>query len=388
MNKWIKFFILYLGGTLISLSQLKIVPVMDELSAYLGVSVVQASWLMSVFALAGLILAIPGGEFLSRFGGKKLAVSIMIFLVAGNVLGLLTNNFYILLVSRIIEGISFSLIIMLGVVLINFWFSKEKSGLPIGIYGTFSAFASLIAMNIFRPVSLLWGIKSIWIVMSILSVICLVLFVLYIDAPEKAVKNDNAKGLKLLKEAASNKSIWLLAFSQGCLAFILFTYITVYPDIFKNYYHLSPDTANSYTSLFGLFGIPFGAIAGYIIDKTGKPVTVSLLSFIILALSTLATIYLSPATYILQVFFLSAAISLSSTSIVITASRSIRKEEYLGYSISFIYQLYYIGIFIGAPIILWIVSKASWKEGVIAMTGVAIAGVLGLVLFQFNNRSK
>ncbi|MBP9483876.1 MAG: MFS transporter [Negativicutes bacterium] len=388
MNKWIKFIILYLGGVVVCLSQLKIVPVMDELSVFLGVPMSQLSWLMSIFSFAGLVLAIPGGAFLSRFGGKKLAVSIMAFLFLGNILGafVVESNFYLLLASRAIEGISFSLTIMVGIVLISYWFPESESGLPIGIYGTFSALGSLIAMNVFRPMMDSFGIMSLWLSVAGVSLVGLVLFYLFLDAPEHVIKVDDQAGKASIREAAENKMVLVLAFSQGCMAFVLFTFITVYPQIFMGFYGLSPESANFYTSLFGLFGIPFGAVAGYAIDKTGKPGMVTFVSFAVMTLATLYTVFLNgSATYVIQVFLLSTAISLASTSVMITVPRIVKRKELLGYSLSFVTQMYYIGIFIGSPLVLWMVERSSWVAGIYLMTGVSLLGTLGVFYFMISS---
>ncbi|WP_162473690.1 MFS transporter [Serratia microhaemolytica] len=392
MDKWIKFAVLYLGGVIVCLSQFKIVPVMHELAPFFQVSSSKLSWLMSVFSLAGLVLAIPGAAFLSRFGGKKLAVSIMVFLVIGNLLGALVaeHNFYLLLLSRIIEGISFSVTVMVGIVLISHWFPQHETGLPIGIYGTFPALGSLIAMNAFLPMMKLWGISSLWLSVAAVSVIGLVLYYWLLDAPEHVVKDTQQEKAKssILAQAFKNKFVLTLAFSQGCMAFVLFTFIIIYPKIFIDFYQLSPESANFYASLFALFGIPFGALAGYLIDKTGKPGLITLLSFALMTLATLYTVFLQGHfTYVLQMFLLSTAISLASTSVMITVPKIVKQKELLGYSVSFVTQMYYIGNFVGAPLVLWVVeTTGSWMMGIYLMTGVSLLGTLGIFYFVISSQ--
>jgi len=69
-NRWLKFLLLYAGGVLVSLSQLKLVPIQNELGSELGVSLSTVSWLMSIFTVSGIFLAIPGGALVTRFGPK------------------------------------------------------------------------------------------------------------------------------------------------------------------------------------------------------------------------------------------------------------------------------------------------------------------------------
>lgn len=88
MNKWSKFSLLYLAGTLIGMSQLKIAPVVYSLSSYLGVSLTQAALLTSIFTIYGIFIAIPGGVLVTKFGAKKLLLIIMGLLAFRNSLGL------------------------------------------------------------------------------------------------------------------------------------------------------------------------------------------------------------------------------------------------------------------------------------------------------------
>jgi predicted MFS family arabinose efflux permease len=182
-NKWIKFLILYIGATVLSLSQLKIVPIFNELSSTMNISMSQTSLLTSIFTFSALFLAIPGGGILNKFGVKKVSVFIMVCLFLGNILGAISNSFSLLLISRVIEGISFSMIMMVSMIYINFWFRDGSAGLAIGIFGTFSALASMIGMNIFRPIYLSTGLKSIWYIMAIASFIIILCYHFLLDGP-------------------------------------------------------------------------------------------------------------------------------------------------------------------------------------------------------------
>lgn len=71
-NRWFNFFILYLGGVLVSISQLKIVPIQNEIVQGMGFSFTSISWLMSIFTLSGIFLSIPGGKFIIKNRSPKI----------------------------------------------------------------------------------------------------------------------------------------------------------------------------------------------------------------------------------------------------------------------------------------------------------------------------
>ncbi|WP_163651929.1 nitrate/nitrite transporter [Listeria sp. PSOL-1] len=387
MSKWGKFCLLYLGGVIISLSQLKVPPVMNELSATLHVSIADLSWLMSVFTISGIFIALPGGMIVTKIGAKKLLLGITGCLFFGNLIGAFVNHFYLLLVTRVIEGISFSTIVMTGVVLISYWFQdSSKSGTAIGIFTTFSALGSLIAMNIFAPMARMFGTASLWYFMAALSLVIFILFALFTDGPVSQ-KEEHRSG-KAFLSAVKNKQIWLLALMQGTMAFVLFTFISIYPFLFTNFYGLSQNVANFYASLFGLFGIPFGILAGYLIDKTGRPGLVILSAFLLMAASCLAAAYLTQATYVIQIFALSVAASLASSAVTIMVPRVVKQSELIGYSMSIVNLFYYLGIVIGAPLITKLVEVASWKISLFVLTSVVLIGVFAAFIFLLQTRSR
>ena len=75
-NRGLMFLILFLSAISISLSQLKVVPILGDLSVSMGISIADTSWLMSVFTIAGIVLAIPGGALVSKLGPKKLILAL------------------------------------------------------------------------------------------------------------------------------------------------------------------------------------------------------------------------------------------------------------------------------------------------------------------------
>ena len=159
-NKWLMFLILLISAITVGVSQLKIAAVMQAVASALNVSTTQAALLMSVFTIAGIVLAIPGAAIQDKMGPKNLLLLLMACLAAGNVLGALSGSFAVVVVSRIIEGISYAMIIMVGVTMINTWFAGGGASTATGIFNTFAAVANFIAMSASIPIMKTMGLKS------------------------------------------------------------------------------------------------------------------------------------------------------------------------------------------------------------------------------------
>jgi len=364
----------------VCLSQFKIVPLLGSLATELQISLGQVSWLMAVFTVAGVALAIPSGAILNAVGPKRLLVLLMLTVVAGNVLGAIATGYPLLMVSRVIEGIAFAMIILVGIVLISGWFAEGGAATAIGIFTTFPPAAALIAINLALPVNAALGERGVWWVVAALGATALALVWSFLPAdPPGAVSQEEAKPTFL--HAASNPRAWLLAICQFAVAFVLFTFITIYPTLFVERYDLPAPEANFFAGLIGLFSIPFAILGGWILDKTGKPVALIGISFIGLFLASLATDSLGPATYAVHPF-VTAAFGGPIIAAVLAVAPSVAKTPALiGHTIALINQLYFVGIFVGAPAVLMAVDASGWQAASFILAGVALLGLAAICVY-------
>ncbi|MDR2670445.1 MAG: MFS transporter [Oscillospiraceae bacterium] len=368
-NKWFMLFILYLSSFAVSLGQLKIVPIADRVE--------QFPLLMSVFTLAGIILAIPGGAILSRTGPKNLLLLLLAALTAGNVLGALSGGFALLLVSRIVEGIAFALVIMVGLVMINIWFADGGAGTATGIFTTFAAIGSFVAMNIGLPVTENYGPRAMWWLVSALGFVSffLVLGLMSVPAPAPAAAGEEQR--PSLLQAAKNPPVWILALCHLCIAFLLYSYIATYPQLFSGVYGVSAETANFYNSLNGIFGVPACIIGGWLVNRTRRPYLIALVGCVGAIVTCSANLLLGPATYVLHAGASSLFIGgFALTANLCVAPQLAKSPRYIGYTMSFVNLLYYIGIFASTPLVLSMVDRGGWRLATILMTAVAVAALL------------
>lgn len=162
-HRGLMFAIMYICAAFCSISQLKIVPILGLVGESLAIDLGQIGWLMSVFTIAGIILAIPAGGLVGKFGPKKVFLAVMIITVLGNIVGVFgLDNYTVLLSSRILEGCGFAMASVAGIVLINMWFPDKNTGLFVGIFVTFAAVASVVALNLALPMVTSFGMASVW----------------------------------------------------------------------------------------------------------------------------------------------------------------------------------------------------------------------------------
>lgn len=390
-RRGLMFTVLFLSAICISLSQLKVVPILGALSMTMGISIAETSWLMSVFTIAGIVLAIPGGALVGKLGPKKLVVCLMVCLFVGNVIGGVSTSYGPLLVSRMIEGVAFAMVATAGIVLINMWYPGKNSGLFIGIFMTFAAVASVIAMNTVLPITEAAGLKSVWWIVAGLSAVLAILVALVVQ--EAAPEGGPAGGPAPVKLSAvlSNRNVALLAFCQFCVGFVLYFFMTNYPILFGSVYGLDPATANFYTSLNGLWGIPFCIVGGFIVDRLGAkraPVLIAV-SFACLGVTCLAMTMLGTPTYIVHTFMAAVFPGLIIPAITFLIPRVVNNPGEIGYGMAIVSMLYSLGIFVGNPIVMYAIEgTGSWAIGSYILLAVCALGCVAAVAFIASAKAR
>ncbi len=111
---WIVLAVLLLFSIAAPINQFKVPPILPVLMQALNLSVSRAGLLMSVFAITGLILAIPAGFIFQKMGARLTGLLAGGSIVIGAALGASSTGVGSLLFSRVIEGIGTSFMAVLA----------------------------------------------------------------------------------------------------------------------------------------------------------------------------------------------------------------------------------------------------------------------------------
>ncbi|NLE76948.1 MAG: MFS transporter [Chloroflexi bacterium] len=111
---WLVLAVLLLFSIAAPLNQFKAPPIMPILMEQLRLSVGGAGLLMSVFAITGLVLALPAGLIYQKAGPRWTGLLAGGSVALGATLGALSPSTNLLLISRVVEGIGTSLVAVLA----------------------------------------------------------------------------------------------------------------------------------------------------------------------------------------------------------------------------------------------------------------------------------
>src|SRR5512134_3905855 len=125
---WAAMLAVYLAGVAVALNLSKVPPVMQVLIEQLNVDTTTGGWLMSAFAVAGLILGLPAAVMLGRWGPKISGMIALGCTILGSTLGALATGPAGLLAGRAVEGVGMGLITVVAPAVISMWFPPEQRG--------------------------------------------------------------------------------------------------------------------------------------------------------------------------------------------------------------------------------------------------------------------
>ena len=391
-NPWFRFLILQCCAVTVSVSQLKVSAVMEQVAQGFSISMGAAAGLMSFFTVADIVLAIPGAALMERMGAKRLLLLLMAYLFAGNAVGAVAGAYPLLMAGRLLEGVAYAMIIMVGIDLINTWFPHGGAGTATGIFNTFAAVGNFITLNGALMVVKRWNVRTLWWIGAALAAVDLILVLAFIPAekpiPDRSRDRENDGNTAasstgaMVREAFRDKRLMSLGAAQMLMAFILFGFITCYPLLFTGYYHLAPEKANFYSSLNGLFGIPACIVCGILAEKTGNPCRAAMVGAVGTVIAGLTMLILTPGTYVVHV--LASAVfpgGLVMTSIFCMVPAIAKRKESVGYYMAVVNLLYYTGVFFATPVMVKLM-EVSWPA---AAGTVAVMAAASLV-FLFHSK--
>lgn len=116
------------------------------LQSDLGLDLTAIGWLTGVFALLGLIGGIPAGAFVASLSGRRVLLFGLLATVGGAALGALAGSFFLLLVSRIVEGAGFLLITVAAPSLLEQVTERSRRDLAFALWSCFMPVGMAIAM--------------------------------------------------------------------------------------------------------------------------------------------------------------------------------------------------------------------------------------------------
>ena len=272
VSRWRVLFYVYLSMLVFALTFQVIPPLLGLIITDLNISHTQAGALMSIYALPGIIISIPGGILTDLHGPKKVGLAALAVAAAGALLVGSGVNFTLLALGRFVAGIGALTLTIAAPQTISRWFSGKDLGVAMGIFNTAMPVGSIIALNTFGLIALSFTWRVPVYFTAFYSLI--ILFVFYFKHPGLPAGEASSAGpAPNFKEALSavfktGWPVWLVSMVWMLFNAATISYVTFAGDHFISLGY-SVARAGFLASLFMFGSFLFSPLVGLITDRLG-----------------------------------------------------------------------------------------------------------------------
>lgn len=237
---------------------------MPILSKQLHLTPIQKSIAVAIPVLLGSMGRIPLGVLTDRLGGRSVFTAVMALSIVPAFLMGGVHDYMHLLIYGFLIGVglaSFSV----GVGFVSGWYSAERQGFALGVYGAGNIGQSLAAFGtpvIAAGLGFRWGF---WTFGVLLAVWLLIFAAAARNAPRRGTPKKLMDTLKPLEDRRS----WVLSLYYF-LTFGGFVAMAIYLPIFlTEMFHLTPQDAGLRTAGFVVLATAMRPVGGILADKVG-----------------------------------------------------------------------------------------------------------------------
>ncbi len=251
-----------------------------------GLSTVALGYLLSTYSWTYVLLQLPSGPVLDRYGVKPvIRISALLWSVASFATGL-ARGFAGIVSARLLLGIAEAPTFPGNAKAIGVWFPRSERGLATAIFDSSAKFASAIGIPLVAVVVHYWGWRMSFVVTGVLSLGYFALFwsvyrdpgedPLLSQAEREHILSDGAEDVSAVdpRHAASlwfllrRKKVWGLALGMAAYNYNFYLFLTWLPGYLSTALHLDILRSGFYTAIPWLAATASDLIVGgWLVDR-------------------------------------------------------------------------------------------------------------------------
>ncbi|MBS7605396.1 MAG: MFS transporter [Candidatus Bathyarchaeia archaeon] len=197
-----------------SFNYFKSSPLMPSLIREFGFSYGLGGLFSGIFGISVLVFSIPAGLFLPRLNLRGAIMLTSFLSIVGSLMVGLTNEIYLLLLGRFLEGIGMALALVISPHLITISLTRDYAAIGMGLLMLFNPLGNILGMTISPILLSIFGWRIAWLSGIFLFMIP-ILISLKLNQTEYRISTPIASYVKCLRE----KNLYLLGILQLGLTF-------------------------------------------------------------------------------------------------------------------------------------------------------------------------
>jgi MFS family permease len=147
LRAWTTLLVLGLSVLITMYGETMLLPAIPDIINELDISYNTSSWILTAYLISGAVMTPIAGKLSDVYGRKKMILIILIIYIIGVAIGSWSANFYIMLLSRIIQGMGISMFpIAFGI--IRELLPAQKLAIGVGIFTSMFAAGSVVGLGL------------------------------------------------------------------------------------------------------------------------------------------------------------------------------------------------------------------------------------------------
>jgi len=376
-----------LGGVSAALHVGKLPPALPVLQQALGVSLLQAGFLLSLVQLAGMSLGLAVGLAADGLGLKRTMVAGLAILSAASLLGGWAADPYSLMLLRAIEGFGFLLASMPAPGLIRRLVDPERMSRTLGLWGAYMPFGTAVALVCGPPVIAAVGWHGWWWLLAALSTAAALWLAVALPRDVVPSPGANREGWRRrLRLTLSSGGPWLVALAFAVYSAQWLAVIGFLPSMYAQA-GLAPALVGVATGFAAAVNMVGNIASGRLLHHGARPEHLLYAGFAAMAVG--GFVAFAPVTPALDpsyaaalrygaVLLFSSAGGLIPGTLFSLAVRLAPGEGTISTTVGWMQQWSAAGQLAGPPLVAWVATRAGgWQWSWVVTGGCALAG-LGL----------
>ena len=264
---WMAVAMITLAGAMASAQVGKLPPALPLIRAELGIGLVAGGFLLSMFNVLGMTIAVLMGGLADRAGRVRLVAGGFAFVVLGGALGALSPGLTLLMVSRLVEGVGFVAITVALPYAMVAASSARDQGMALGIWSIYHPSGMALTM-LAAPLAMgLIGWRGLWWLVAALCPLvawAVLRQMRRLDLPAPS----GASFLPLVREAFASPGFRIVALVFFAYAFQWVTLMAWLPTFLTESFGADLGFAALMTALVVLINVP-GCLFGGALMRQG-----------------------------------------------------------------------------------------------------------------------
>jgi len=371
------------AGVCAALHVVKLPPAIGTLQQTLGISLVQAGFLLSLVQFAGMVGGVAFGAWADSMGLRRSVIVGLSILALASSAGGLADSSELLLVSRAVEGFGFLLVVLPGPALLRHLVPPRRIDSMLGLWGTYMPFGAALGL-LLGPVWIEYlGWRTWWWFTAALSVAMAGAVAKAVPASVGAHTSNAVPGWPArLRATLSRPEPWLVAMTFAVYSGQWIAVIGFLPTIYLRA-GIPVVAIGVLTAVVAAANMIGNIAAGRLMHHGARPASLIAIAFVTMGICSFAAFAggggaLPDWARYVAVFGFSMVGGLIPASLFATALRVAPNERTIATTIGWMQQWSALGQFAGPPVVAWVAMRAGDWQWTWVTTGAMC--LIGLVL--------